>query len=87
MGFKFASTFMLTIELLMRHHQQLPEDGKQIPDREASQILWLLGPLARLIYDQFVRMSIKLVESRRANILAAMRLPEGEALERPHDNW
>ncbi|PIK49021.1 hypothetical protein BSL78_14127 [Apostichopus japonicus] len=44
---------MLAAELLMRHHQQLPEDKDQIPDRQASQILWLLGPLARLIYHQF----------------------------------
>ncbi|XP_071847285.1 uncharacterized protein [Apostichopus japonicus] len=81
-GMKFASTFMLAAELLMRHHQQLPEDKDQIPDREASQILWLLGPLARLIYDQFARMSVKLVESRRDNVLAAMRWPDGETRER-----
>lgn len=40
---RFASTLMLAEELLMRHHQQLPEDDEQIPDREGASFMWLLG--------------------------------------------
>ncbi|PIK48756.1 reverse transcriptase [Apostichopus japonicus] len=66
----------------MRHHQQLPEDPEQIPDREAAQILWLLGPLARLVYDQFARISIRSVETRRRNVLAAVNWPAGDSKEK-----
>lgn len=66
----------------MRHHQQLPEDDEQIPDREGVSFMWLLGPLARLIYDQFTRMFIKLIKSRCSNVLWAMRWLKEDALER-----
>ncbi|PIK35642.1 hypothetical protein BSL78_27529 [Apostichopus japonicus] len=71
-GMKLASTFLLAVEVLMRHHQQLPEDPDQIPDREAAQIMWLLGSQDRLVYDQFERIAIRSVESRRRNVLAAV---------------
>lgn len=54
---KFASTLMLAAEQLMRLYQQFSNDEERIPNREASQIMWL--------NDQFVRVSIKLIESRK----------------------
>lgn len=40
---KFASTLMLAAELLMRLDQQFSNNEKRIPNREACQIMWLLG--------------------------------------------
>lgn len=39
----------------MRHQQQLPDEEEQITDQEASQFMWLPGPLARLIYEHFAQ--------------------------------
>ncbi|PIK35398.1 hypothetical protein BSL78_27777 [Apostichopus japonicus] len=60
-GMKFASVLMLSAEVLMRHHQQLPEDSSQVSRDEAGQLLLLLGPLVRLAYDQFARVATRSV--------------------------
>lgn len=64
---------MLAAELPIKHHRQLPDEKEQILNHVAA------GPTGKThIYDQFPRVSIKLIESRRTRILAAMRWPEGE---------
>ena len=45
-GLKFALVFMLIGELLMRFHQQLPDDPDQVSRKEASHLMLLLGPLS-----------------------------------------
>ncbi|PIK38403.1 hypothetical protein BSL78_24753 [Apostichopus japonicus] len=71
-GMKFASVLMLSAEVLMRHHQQLPEDSSQVSRDEAGQLLLLLGPLVRLAYDQFARVATRSVKARRQNIVSAI---------------
>lgn len=41
--------------------------------------MWLLGPFARLVYDQFARIAIRSIESRQRNVLAVVGYPAGEA--------
>ncbi|PIK51772.1 hypothetical protein BSL78_11362 [Apostichopus japonicus] len=67
-GMKFASVLMLSAEVLMRHHQQLPEDDSQVFRDEAGHLLLLLGPLVRLAYYQFARVSTRSVKAHRENI-------------------
>ncbi|PIK47829.1 reverse transcriptase [Apostichopus japonicus] len=81
-GMKFASVLMLSAEVLMRHHQQLPEDDSQVSRDEAGQLLLLLGPLVRLAYDQFARVATRSVKARRENVVSAIRWPSTEARNR-----
>ncbi|XP_071846182.1 uncharacterized protein [Apostichopus japonicus] len=81
-GMKFASVLMLSAEVLMRHHQQLPEDSSQVSRDEAGQLLLLLGPLVRLAYDQFARVATRSVKARRQNIVSAIHWPSTEAKDR-----
>lgn len=53
----------------MHHHQQLPKDVYQALMKDVSQ---LLGLLARLAYDQFVRVLAKSIGSRRENIVLSI---------------
>ncbi|XP_071852375.1 uncharacterized protein [Apostichopus japonicus] len=81
-GMKFASVLMLSAEVLMRHHQQLPEDSSQVSRDEAGQLLLLLGPLVRLTYDQFARIATRFVKARRQSIVSAIHWPSTEAKDR-----
>ena len=81
-GMKYGSIFMLLGELLMRAHQQLPGDERQISRKEIGQLLLLFGPLARLNYDQFARVAIKTVATRRESLVSAIRWPSVEAKAR-----
>lgn len=81
-GLKFSSVFLLAAESLLRAHQQLPEDPNPISRSEVGSLLFLLGPLARLIYDQFARVTLKTVQVRRDNVLDAFDWPSPEARDR-----
>ncbi|PIK45750.1 hypothetical protein BSL78_17390 [Apostichopus japonicus] len=73
---------MLTAEVLMRYHQQLPQDDTYVSRNEAGQLLLLLGPLVRLAFDQFARVAIRSVKARRENVISSIRWPSVEAKER-----
>ncbi|PIK40446.1 hypothetical protein BSL78_22729 [Apostichopus japonicus] len=79
---KFTSVLMLSTGVLMRHHQQLPEDENQVSRYEAGQFLLLLGPLVRLAYDQFARVATRSVKARRESIVSAIHWPSIEAKTR-----
>ncbi|PIK41929.1 putative tyrosine-protein kinase [Apostichopus japonicus] len=81
-GMKFTSVLMLTAEVLMRYHQQLPQDDTYVSRNEAGQLLLLLGPLVRLAFDQFARVAIRSVKARRENVISSIRWPSVEAKER-----
>ncbi|XP_071822331.1 uncharacterized protein [Apostichopus japonicus] len=80
-GMKFTSVLMLTV-VLMRYHQQLPQDDTYVSRNEAGQLLLLLGPLVRLAFDQFARVAIRSVKARRENVISSIRWPSVEAKER-----
>ena len=81
-GLKFTSVFLLAAESLLRAHQQLPEDTDLFTRQEVGSLLFLLGPLARLIYDQFARVTIKATQVRRDNVLDTFDWPTQEARSR-----
>ena len=78
-GMKFASVFILCAEALLRSHQQLPGDPNPFTRKEVGNLLFLLGPLSRLIFDQFARVTLKATQVRRSNILDAFAWPSAEA--------
>ena len=78
-GMKFSSVIMLIAEILMRAHQQLPEDETlQVSRKEVGLLLLLLGPLARLSFSQLARASIRTVKARRKNVLPTMKWPSSD---------
>ena len=78
-GLKFSSVFLLIAEALRKAHLQLPGDEVQFSLADVGQLVYLLGPLARLIFDQFARIALKSVRVRRGNILDAFPWPSTEA--------
>ncbi|KAJ8026083.1 Polycomb group RING finger protein 3 [Holothuria leucospilota] len=81
-GLKFSSVFLLAAEALRRAHLQVPGDDIQFSRAEVGQLVFLLGPLARLVYDQFARVALKAVKVRRANVLDTFQWPSVEARNR-----
>ena len=81
-GLKFSSVFLLAAEALRRAHLQLPGDEVQFSRAEIGHLVFLLGPLARLVYDQFARVALKAVKVRRANVLDSFQWPSAEARSR-----
>ncbi|KAJ8025997.1 hypothetical protein HOLleu_33717 [Holothuria leucospilota] len=55
----FSSVFLLAAEALQRAHLQLPGNDVQFSRAEVGQLVFLLGPLAWLVYDQFARVALK----------------------------
>ena len=68
-GLKFSSVFLLVAEALRRAHLQCPGDRVQFSREDVGQLVYLLGPLSRLVFDQFSRVALKAVQVRRGNIL------------------
>lgn len=81
-GLKFSSVFLLVAEALRRAHLQMPGDDVQFSHADVGQLVYLLGPLSRLVYDQFARVALKAVRVRRGNILDAFPWPSAEARSR-----
>ena len=78
-GLQFSSVLLLAAESLIRAHQQLPDDPNCFSRAEVGRLVFMLGPLSRLIYDQFARVSLKSTEMRRQNVLNAFDWPTKEA--------
>ena len=81
-GLKFSSVFLLVAEALRRAHLQVPSDEVQFSRTDVGQLVFLLGPLARLVYDQFARVALKAVKVRRGNVLDSFQWPSAEARSR-----
>ena len=81
-GMKLASILLLTAESLIRAHQQVPEDQIYFNRAEVGSLVFLLGPLARQMFDQFSRMALKSVRVRRDNLLSLFHWPYPEARAR-----
>lgn len=79
-GLKFSSVFLLVAEALRRAHLQCPGDQVQFSREDMGQLIYLLGPLSRLVFDQFTRVALKAVQVRRSNILdVILSWPSSEA--------
>lgn len=60
-GLKFASSLLLFAEVLHKSYQQADSAG--VSRKNTGSLVTLLGPISRLIYDQFSRISIKVLKS------------------------
>ena len=69
----------MVAEALKRAYLQVSEDPIQYTRADVGNLVYLLGPLSRLVYDQFVRVSLESVCVRRENILDAFTWPSFEA--------
>ena len=81
-GLKFSSVFLMAAEVLRRAHLQVPADPIQYSRTDVGNLVYLLGPLSRLVFDQFARVALKSVRVRRGNILDAFAWPSTEARSR-----
>ena len=71
-GLRFSSSLLLIAEVLSR---SISRSGDQVPRADSDALISLLGPLSRLIYDQFARVSLKAVETRRKTVLGFLDWP------------
>ncbi|PIK40070.1 hypothetical protein BSL78_23088 [Apostichopus japonicus] len=62
-GMKYSSALLLFAELLNRSFQQAQASG--ISRKDTAAIIALLGPVSRMVLDQFARVSVKATLTRR----------------------
>ena len=79
-GLKFSSALLLIAEVLMKSFKQA--GSSEVSRRDTATLVSLVGPIARRVYDQFARVSVKAVMDRRELVLDAMRLPAKEVKRR-----
>ena len=77
-----SSVLLLVSESLIRAHQQFSADEGSLSRPEVGKIAYSLGPLSRLIYDQFAKVALKSVRVRRRNVLDSFDWPSSEARSR-----
>ena len=72
-GMRYASTLLLVAEILSKSFQQADSGG--ISRKDTGAIVTLLGPLSRLVFDQFARVAVKTTSERRTLVLDALAWP------------
>lgn len=72
-GLKYASSLLLFAEVLSKSYQQADTDG--ISRKDTGAIVTLLGPISRLIFDQFARVMVRSTMERRELVLDALPWP------------
>lgn len=82
-GLKFASSLLLIAEVLSKSFRH--STSAEVSRKDTASLVTLLGPLARRVYDQFARVSIKSVTERRDIILDAMQLSHESVRRRFQD--
>ena len=70
-GLKYSSALLLIAEVLTKSFHT-----SDISRKDTATLVSLVGPIARRVYDQFVRASVKSVLVQRDIVLEAMRLPQ-----------
>ncbi|KAJ8031197.1 hypothetical protein HOLleu_27849 [Holothuria leucospilota] len=76
-GLNFSSALLLIAEVLMKSFQ-LPD----IPRKDTATLVSIIGPLARQVYEQFAKVSVKTVLEQRETVIDAMRLPQKDIKRR-----
>ena len=76
-GLKYSSSLLLVAEVLMKSFQT-----SEVSKKDTATLVNLVGPLARRVYDQFARVSVKAVMEQRESIVEAMRLPQRDIKRR-----
>ena len=62
-GLRFSSTLLLITEIITKSFQQ--SDGDGISRKDTGAVIALLGPISRLVFDQFARTSVRSTRARR----------------------
>lgn len=68
-GMKFSSALLLVAEVLMKSFRQ------DVSRRDTGAVVNILGPLSRLIFDQFARIAVRSVQERRDLLLESLSWP------------
>ena len=76
-GLKYASAMLLIAEVISKSFQT-----SEVSRKDTATLVCLLGPLARRLFDQFSRISVKAVSEQRDAVLEAMRLPQKDIIRR-----
>ena len=79
-GLKYSSSLMLFAEVLSRAFEQADTFG--VSRKDTSAIISLLGPISRLLFDQFSRVSVRSTRERRKIVLDAVKWPSVEVKKR-----
>ena len=72
-GLRYASTLLLVADIITRSFQEV-ESGN-ISREDTGRVVTLLGPLSRLVFDQFSRTAVRSVRARRDMVLDAVKWP------------
>ena len=79
-GLKFASSLLLLAEVMFDVYVDIEES--KVSPRDVKILVSMLCPLARLIFDQFCRISVRSTISRRNTVLKNLDLPSKDVRDR-----
>ena len=79
-GLKFSSALLLIAEVLMKSFRQ--SGSQEVSRKDTATLVSLVGPIARRVYDQFAKVSVRSVVDRRDIVLDAMRIPQRDVKRR-----
>ena len=79
-GMKFASALLLFAEVLSKSFRQ--SGTEQVPRSDTGAIVNLLGPIARLSYDQLVRVAVRATHDKRELVLDNINWPSKDIQQR-----
>ena len=79
-GLKFSSALLLIAEVLSKSFRQ--SGSSEVSRRDTATLVSLVGPIARRVYDQLSRVSVRSVLDRREVVLDNMRLPARDVRRR-----
>lgn len=79
-GMKFASALLLFAEVLSKSFRQ--SGTEQVPRSDTGALVNLLGPIARLSYDQFVRVAVRATHDKRELVLDNINWPSKDIQQR-----
>ena len=79
-GMKFSSSLLLIAEVLSKSFRQSGSD--EVSRKDTGTVVNILGPVARLSYDQFAKVAVKATRDRRELILDSIRWPSEDIKQR-----
>ncbi|KAJ8017681.1 hypothetical protein HOLleu_44739 [Holothuria leucospilota] len=79
-GMKFASSLLLIAEVLSKSFRQTGTE--EVSRKDTGALVNILGPVARLSYDQFAKVAVKASFDRRELVLDSIRWPSDDIKRR-----
>lgn len=79
-GMKFASSLLLIAEVLSKSFRQTGTE--EVSRKDTGALVNILGPVARLSYDQFAKVAVKASSDRRELVLDSIRWPSDDIKRR-----